>query len=291
MQQKRVVATENFMQPEVLESRLEKFNNRDFESYEYVFYTNRCKGWNEDAETSVVKGHVKGTNQYLFEFPGSWRTKSGGELIIAIRSLQLKTVARQLRLSLNVNLRDEETTYRHLINLYYTSTDTSYFLLQRLNDQWQTQFVDNPTLRDYLWNRVNDTMFVLRETGDILFFNVTFEWVTMSDDMNPDCFSSGYVVPSGSANPTLFIRPSLSLKWDRTQGLLLTADFITQAENQHLGYTGYDFYPLKQYEIKKNTPYFTISLFEENNLRPIELPEDGKDYVVIEAVISRKYEV
>jgi hypothetical protein len=256
-----------------------------------VFYTNRCKGWNEDAETSVVKGHPKGTNQYLFEFPGSWRRKTGGELIIGIRSLQLKTVARQLRLILNVKVDFGSNTYRHLINLYYASTDTPYFLLQSLNDQWQSEFVDNSTLRDYLWIRVDDTMFVLRETGQILFYGIDFEWVAVSDDTNTDCFSFGYVAPGGTNDPTNFVRPSLKLNWDRSQNLLLRADFITHADEQHLGYTGSEYYPLKQYEIKKNTPYFTISLFEENNLRLIERPEDGRDYVVIEAVISRKYEV
>jgi hypothetical protein len=71
----------------------------------------------------------------------------------------------------------------------------------------------------------------------------------------------------------------------------LTADFITQADNQHLGYTGSEYAIFKEYEIKKNTPYFTIKPFEDETLREIELPKDNKDYVVIEAVISRKYEI
>jgi hypothetical protein len=58
-----------------------------------------------------------------------------------------------------------------------------------------------------------------------------------------------------------------------------------------LGYTGSEYSIFKEYEIKKNTPYFTIKLFEDETLREIELPTDNKDYVVIEAVISRKYEV
>jgi hypothetical protein len=78
--------------------------------------------------------------------------------------------------------------------------------------------------------------------------------------------------------------------WNR-QDLILTADFITQADNQHLGYTGSEYSTFKEYEIKKNTPYFTISLWEDETMNPVKLPSDKKDYVVIEAVISRKYEV
>jgi hypothetical protein len=57
-----------------------------------------------------------------------------------------------------------------------------------------------------------------------------------------------------------------------------------------LGYTDSEYSIFKEYEIKRNTPYFTISLWEDETRQPIELPSDKKDYVVIEAVISRKYE-
>jgi hypothetical protein len=56
-----------------------------------------------------------------------------------------------------------------------------------------------------------------------------------------------------------------------------------------LGYTGCEYNFIKQYEIKKNTPYFTISLFEDGTMKEVELPSDNKDIVVIEAVIQRSY--
>jgi hypothetical protein len=78
--------------------------------------------------------------------------------------------------------------------------------------------------------------------------------------------------------------------WNR-EPLLITADFIQQTDNQHLGYTGCEYNFIKQYEIKKNTPYFTISLWEDGTMNPVELPEDNKDVVVIEAIIQRSYDL
>jgi hypothetical protein len=278
MQQKRrrgTVATENFMQPEILENRLEKYQNRDHESYEYVFYTNKCKD------------HLKGTNEYQFEFPGTWRTKTGGECILGIRSMHLKTIARPLRLTLNVKLNNDN--YNHSISLYYTSLDTPYILLQALNEIWRDQFGNKDQLKEFAWYQYSDTTFILGETGVVRYFNPIFQWSIITGQTILECFTLDML--SYVSGDITFNRPLLKLKSDRTQNLLLRADFITHADNQHLGFTGSEYYPLKQYEIKKNTPYFMISLFEENNIRPIELPEDGKDYVVIEAVISRKFEV
>jgi hypothetical protein len=301
MQQKRrrgVVATENFMQPEVLESRLEKFNKRDFESYEYVFYTNHYKGWNEDAETSVVKGHLKGTNQYLFEFPGAWRTKSGGELIIGIRSIKLKTISRPLTCLLR---------WRPYLGLLWLSYNPFSFalglevqasdILEYLNKAYLDYPKDGSLVADskpfFNWRYLPDSKrFMFREWQDNYdaINNYTIELVGTDTEI----FEFGtmdmpiYEDPDGP--PTLVKRPYVGMKWNR-HNVLVKADFISQADNQHLGYTGSEYYPLKQYEIKRNTPYFTISLFEDETMNPIELPEDGMDYVVIEAVISRKYEV
>jgi hypothetical protein len=78
--------------------------------------------------------------------------------------------------------------------------------------------------------------------------------------------------------------------WNR-EPLLITADFVQQADNEHLGYTGCEYQMLKQYEIKRNTPYFTIALWEDGTMNPVELPSDNKDIVVVEATIQRTYDL
>jgi hypothetical protein len=78
--------------------------------------------------------------------------------------------------------------------------------------------------------------------------------------------------------------------WNR-EPLLITADFIQQADTEHLGYTGCEYHLLKQYEIKRNTPYFTISLWEDGTMNPVELPSDNKDIVVVQPIIQRTYDL
>jgi hypothetical protein len=114
---------------------------------------------------------------------------------------------------------------------------------------------------------------------------VDMAWESPYNEYNPDCF--GYHEEILDRGSFVVGRPILKFLWDRRCDLLVKADFIEQADSQYLGFTGNDYYPLKQYEIKKNTPYFTISVFDDATMLPVELPEDGRDYVVIEAVITR----
>jgi hypothetical protein len=83
--------------------------------------------------------------------------------------------------------------------------------------------------------------------------------------------------------------PAISF-WSR-ENLLVTADFVHQTNTQHLGYADCEYSNIKKYEIIRNSPYFTLSLWDSATMRPIELPEDGKDYLVMEALIYNDYEV
>jgi hypothetical protein len=277
------------MQPEILENRLEKYQNRDHESYEYVFYTNKCRE------------HLKGTNQYQFEFPGTWRTKTGGECVIGIRSLELAKVSRRLNFQTdcyNYLLKTLIMVYSFLMGPTMTCSD----ILTYLEGHWfeaaypwertsasVLQWTFEPTAKQFIFQEgpfapkmmANCTVVmghqIQNESFSIDAFRPTFPIGVKPVTPIPD------PIPEDLKNN---MRAVVTMPWNR-QDLLLSADFINQADNQHLGFTGTQYYPLKEYNIKRNTPYFMISLFEENNLRPIELPADGKDYVVIEALISR----
>jgi hypothetical protein len=183
--------------------------------------------------------------------------------------------------------------YPYYMDLYYTSETTPYLLCQELRKTWAdwidfyaTDYgMDRKICEPLDWIVTETNQVALREQLG-LDTRLSFEWISGQEQTTLETGLRMWMV-----DEVLWERPKIDITWDRSQSLALHADFITQADNQHLGYTGVEYYPLKQYEIKRNTPYFTISLFEEVTLRPIELPEDGKDYVVIEAVISRKYEV
>jgi hypothetical protein len=78
--------------------------------------------------------------------------------------------------------------------------------------------------------------------------------------------------------------------WDR-EDVLIRASFVQQTQNQHLGYTGVDYNTPKKFQIIHNSPIFTISLWSQSTLPPVELPSDNRDYVVMECVVYRDYNV
>jgi hypothetical protein len=289
------VATENFMKPEIVEARTMKEAVRDFESCEYVFSTNKCRQ------------HRYGTNQYQFEFPATWRTKSGGECVIGIRSIKLVKVSRRL----NFRFRCKPTLgaegfvmYSFLMSPIMTYSDVLTYLQREwaVVETWATygdagkilQWEYEPSSRQFIFQE-----FIGQTRGPDPNFSIWLDWALPTDTFDIYEFQPTYPIQPEPVTPYPVPRPlppddpsdgklrtAVTMNWNH-QDLLVTADFIQQADNQHLGFTGSEYVPLKEYNIKRNTPYFTIALWEDETGLPVELPEDGKDYVVIEAVISR----
>jgi hypothetical protein len=265
------VAAESYADPTFLEARAMKEAIRDLESYEYVFYT------------SKARPHVKGTNQYEFEFPGSWRTKTGKECIFGVRSLYIKKAVRNLCFSQLCVVGDLSQT-----PIYYTYTcmpnDTIRDIVSYLNDTWYNA-KDNDFADIFYWNYHSVKKCIQLQCVDLNFpddVNFAADPTSLNDNNVFDVRSEDTPDTSGG----LVLRPVIHINWNR-EPLLITADFVQQTDNQHLGYTGCEFYPIKKYEIAKNTPYFTIKLWEDGTMNPVELPEDNKDIVVIEAIIER----
>jgi hypothetical protein len=269
---------------------------KDLSAYEYVFYT------------SEARSHE--LNHYQFEFPGTWRTKVGSDLILAVRGLHLKKCTRSFQLSSILNYYATDTAFlAYTFEFCYAfgSNSTIADMLIELNSQWRDQMNDMSysevsqtraayqlLLKDKVHWRLNLRENRVELTASQNTMNKLDDHLSFENHPDPDqsqIFHSEVLKYGHVLNPWPVSMGTPAFKtWNR-QDLLLTADFITQAENQHLGYTDSEYSIFKEYEIKKNTPYFTISLWEDETKNPIELPADKKDYVVIETVISRKYEV
>jgi hypothetical protein len=272
-----------------------KEGTKDLYSYEYVFYT------------SEARSHE--LNHYQFEFPGTWRTKVGGDLILAIRGLHLKKTTRSFELSSTLSYfagatDDKADIYVFAFVYNFGQFSTIADMITSLNTQWDQQcdrlYDANRTVYDLIANnhvhwRLNLPKNRIELSGtehEMNRLDVHLSFESHPDPDQAEVFQSenlNYGHYFGREAPPGWGVPAFKT-WNR-QDLLLTADFITQAENQHLGYTDSEYSIFKEYEIEKNTPYFTISLCEDETRNPIELPADKKDYVVIEAVISRKCEV
>jgi hypothetical protein len=271
------VAAESYVDPAFLEARAMKEATRDLESYEYVFYT------------SKAKSHRKGTNQYEFEYPGSWRTKTGKECIFGIRSLYVKKAVRTLHFF--VTGRSENHSFGKSVAFCYscTSETTISDIVNFMNARWSTTVFkadgEHNYTDDCYWSYVAQDN-VIRLVSAEMNWDIKLNFSpTVYGDNDTDVFEivEEQVI---DANQDPCTRPAIHMTWNR-EPLLVTADFVHQADNQHLGYTGCEFYPIKKYEIAKNTPYFTIRLWEDGTMNPVELPEDNKDIVVIEAIIER----
>jgi hypothetical protein len=299
MQRKRRagrVAAEAYVEPDVLSARTVKVATRDLTSYEQAYYTSESK-------------HDKGTNDYTFEFAGSWRTKTG-RLEFGVRGLYLKKVHRTLAFQLTAYQKADDgwepitvDGYPLAIPFYYVfrEIDNVGTMMAALNEQCLKgleQFMEGhefePWWGDfynrYEWREETDGTIDFIPTLDPKEYTNTYKWA-LSVGTNSDMvttFKMTLADPITIDNVT-FGKPVLKM-WDR-QNILVRANFVEQTQNQHLGYTGIDYNLPKKYDVPHNTPTFTISLFSEATLQPIELPDDGKDYVCIECIMYREYNI
>jgi len=72
--------------------------------------------------------------------------------------------------------------------------------------------------------------------------------------------------------------------WNRDP-LLLKCSFVDLAYGGYLWFTNSIFTPPKRYAIRSTTNKFTVQLFDGVSSKPIVLPTDQKDQVIIEAVM------
>jgi hypothetical protein len=239
-------------------------------AYEHVFYSSRARN------------HIKDTNKYEFEFPGEWRTKHGKPCVFGIRALYLVKSTRVLSFMFCLTYKVvEQFTLEYYIE-FHADEDQSH-ILAWLNGDLKaalSKSTDIPILKrqlQWIWDRTNDRI-ILRIPHDD-WTDMAVVWSQRERDKDP-FFEFEFLGPIG---PAIYF-------WNRGQ-LLVQADFIHQTDNQHLGYTGCEYAILKKYEVQRNTPYFTLTFWDAATMRPVELPEDGMDQVVMEVIIQNELEV
>jgi hypothetical protein len=280
------VAAESYINDGILEARAMKEATRDMESYEYVFYT------------SKARSHIKGTNEYEFEYPGSWRTKTGKDCVLGIRALYLKLAPRAFGIKCTLSKYSKDNPKGTAVgdftfNFTYINSSMSA-MIEDLNAQWYQQLgqlgATNASAIAMYKANVNWHMNADKGRIELLgedsipddhSFQIHVVGIDMQSVFKVEVIKVGWNLPDDPVSGTPAVR-----MWNR-EPLLITADFVHQTDNQHLGYTGCEFYPIKKYEIAKNTPYFNIRLWEDGTMNPVELPADNKDIVVVEAVIER----
>jgi hypothetical protein len=207
----------------------------------------RLRQDSEHVFYSNQASHAIGTNIYQFDFPEEWRT-SNNEFKLAIRSIYVQKYPRTV--SFGMKIGSIITSWEFLFRSRYTTTDFIEYLNTRLKEVSETES---------RWEYVpKEDAIILREN---------FEITSQSFD------NIGFI---RTANNSVYIN-----MWDRDE-LLIRTNFT-----HHLGITGNTYSPPKIYYF--NPPLsksFQIELYDACTLNPVELPEDNKDYIIIEAILK-----
>jgi hypothetical protein len=301
------VANETLVQPNIVEARELKKGTADLVSYEHVFYTNRAKN------------HEKGTNKYEFEFDGAWRTRTGN-FILGVRSMDLIRTYRTCAFVVWLWKRSGLWQWDHVYSYEYvyvwkdgdTIANLVEFLNERLIKQDEHMMYQSSLLTDWAYETEwkydrSDGRIKLGVPEGCLFpihYKISVIHFPMINDDAIFDIVYGPLIPCGSeeeipsspeeeipSSPEGSERdyhfPHIIMKWDR-EDVLVTASFVTQTNLQHLGFTSTQYSYPKKYELPPNQTNFTLSLFSKRDMIPVELPEDGKDYIVLECIFFRE---
>jgi hypothetical protein len=209
----------------------------------------RLRQDSEHVFYSNQASHAIGTNIYQFDFPEEWRT-SNNEFKFGIRSIYVQKYPRTVSFEMKID--SVLTSWEFLFRNRYTSTNFIEYLNKRLKE------VSEIGSR---WE------YVPKEDAIILTSSENFEITAQSFD------NIGFIRAN---NHSAYIN-----MWDRDE-LLIRTNFTN-----HLGITGNVYSPPKMYYF--NPPLsksFQIELYDAYTLNPVELPEDNKDYIVIEAILK-----
>ncbi len=280
----------------------------------------------QEETYSISKAeHKKGTNRYYFEFSPHWRRRLNSPLSISVRSVRMWISQRALyinglsivnssglvwNISPNVlatgsMIELNQALYTDRQNHYETfrSSGGSYFILNSYIIQYnsskhtfsiQTNTTENDHLvidppsvtglseiasadfkkmvgveEDSFWNDLSD---LTRHVNE-MYQNV---WeVKYSND---DRFYIGFN-NTGDVNKIIF-----NNVWDRST-VKVQASFVDLAYDKYLGITNEQFVPPKEYNINYGDQKFYIELYSLDG-SSVELPNDGKDQMVIEAIMN-----
>jgi hypothetical protein len=230
---------------------------------EVVFYTSMAK-------------HEPATNKYEFEYPPDWRT-SQSEMKFAIRGIYLKLAYRTVYWQLLFKYSKESQAYQQHTTWFYTFNPQSTLseFLQYLNQNIQRYEDIGEVLRwEYDQNSDAITLKPIYATLMISEIDIvdyhTFDSIGKIETLN---YGTGawYVVIN---------------MWNRGE-ILVKSQISNYTPTSHIGYTGIQYSPPKSYLISQPVPNtFSIELVDGVNGAPVELPLDGRGYIVIESTIS-----
>lgn len=248
--------------------------------------------------------HEKGSNRYVINFPETWRT-TNQKHIIGIRAIQLRHGGErffEFRLTWHYWIKDPEnpekikriTTDKPFIFSYeYGEENPDIFGWKNsLNEAWKEyQKWFNGNIDEYQWTIGRNSKYKyysirLSSMGHVIHNPIQFDLIELSPDLS-DIGSEMKYQEYKPAEPNIFPNaklPELIIPGplESHKEYLVAASFVEQTEHGYLGFTNTIFTPPKYYQLTTSDTKFWIDLVSPDGLKPLELPTDGRDLLVIE---------
>ena len=236
--------------------------------------------------------HRKGTNEYTFDYNYQWRNIYNKHQQLGIRSVKLWKSPRYIfidRIPLIKEGADSGFT-RETVNISGTIIDSTFDGIKSLN-------ITHPNDIGVKYNILTKSL-TFQALGEWKFDREKLDERKEQDKTETDPmkrqesedfkaitgrkFADGipYMISSSDTNPKDLQFDNV---WDR-EDVHVYASFSDLATDGFLGVSNEQFIPPKQYPINNNDQKFKLFLYDKMD-RPIELASDGKDTLIVEAMM------
>ena len=237
----------------------------------------------EEAYSIANCEHKEGTNQYTFKFNHQWRTKQV-PLSIGIRKIHLNFSPRLFSvqgLSISNGSKTWNISPWALITGSMTQANKAFQDDVKSHEEY---YNDLPKSIYTIFYNPSTRRIVFEITSTDTYYFVIDSKATVSNDFKAitgkDKFIYGNKVYDDNNKLKIIYFDNV---WDR-ENIYIQASFVDLAYGNYLGVTNDTYHPPKIYPIVFGDQKFWIKLYDSLG-NEIELPNDGKDNLIIESIM------
>ena len=239
----------------------------------------------EEAYSIANCEHKIGTNQYTFRFTHQWRNKQE-QLYIGIRKIHLNFSPRLFYID-GLSITNGTNTWNISPDIMITGTMTQANKAFQDDVKIHEEFYTNPAIPKHIYNiyynpASKKLVFDITTTDSSYYFIIDPN-ISFSDDFKAitgqdTIKNKNKVIVNNKLRQIVFDNV-----WDR-ENIYVQASFVDLAYGNYLGVTNDTYTPPKIYPIVFGDQKFSIQLYDSLG-NEIELPNDGKDNLIIESIM------
>ena len=248
----------------------------------------------EEAYSIAAAEHTIGSNIYTFTFNHPWRTKQV-PLKIGIRKINLNFSPRLFRVN-GLSISNGTNTWNISPWIIITGSMTQANKAFQDDIKMHEEYYSNTTILPksiytiYYNPSTKNLVFDITTTAAYYFIidgNATvsndFKYITGKDTFKDGIKTYDNNTDKANNSNTHIRQVIFENVWDR-ENIYVQASFVDLAYGNYLGVTNDSYYPPKIYPIVFGDQKFWIKLYD-SLANEIELPNDGKDNLIIESIM------